>query len=95
MRAGLRSMQDCPLEMIKEVKRSNKEKQESRHTYAVAALSTGWSAKTEKRIQNHAPPTYAHKQSLVFVKPAAFTKELRTLVAFLTRRFVCVCVCRR
>ena len=84
-------MQDCPLEMIKEVKRSNKEKQESRHTYAVAALSTGWSAKTEKRIQNHAPPTYAHKQSLVFVKPAAFTKELRTLVAFLTRRFVCVC----
>ena len=24
---------------------------------------------------------------------SAFTKELRTLVAFLTRRFVCVCVC--
>ena len=26
---------------------------------------------------------------------SALTKELRTLVVFLTRRFVCVCVCRR
>ena len=33
--------------------------------------------------------------AFVLAVNSALTKELRTLVAFLTRRFVCVCVCRR
>ena len=31
--------------------------------------------------------------AFVLAVNSALTKELRTLVAFLTRRFVCVCVC--
>ena len=47
--AGRLVVNASPLGMIKRGQ-TKKKRRESRHTYAVAALSTGWSAKTEPRI---------------------------------------------